>query len=1019
MDEVLKGTFSSNYPQDLKLAVIDRIVESVHAIEDKDAINNILKVCFNIIVNSKTDFDVSMTKRVLTAYTRAHPNEVSKFFYQKLTLAVEHGLFQQDEISEEKSVLLELIPHVLSLLRSSNTDNHFAQGILKSTVSCFLVEKSVYICAMLAEVLIQNWKEDIIVQKESDLIDKMIKMLCKFSLKVDSKTTGSPVQEISKRVCQANILSSLFSKIIGMNEKYVHFALKEIFMTMCQNDSPSSITMVPLLTSIPQKYAKFAAEAICGNQMIKDVNIDRVLCKLIDWLVWPASQKLDAWIITLCKTLLADRRRHTLVADIIKKKAVVVFNHMFCEVSRESALAVFSFMMMAYQHSPEIFHKVVPRFPSLFSLVEKDPKSSKEVLKLLAELAYTLVYIFPGYSDAYSDLLSAVKNYPQPSIADMKRWMLGSSVIKQDGSTLQIGSEQFRKPFFGKTGLINLGNTCYMNSVIQALYMLKSLRSKLLSMPLTATTEPLTYNLAKLFAFLLLSERPAISPNDFYRASRPPWFRPGAQQDCSEFLKHLIDILEREDKLRCDRQGNGDSCKTSNPKVNELFTGECKVDVKCMNCSAVSSRFEAFTDVPLAFPNAIDNQEREFSLKGGDISRGLSKAVSGNLSESEKKDVIETKKSSELSQPSMTFTFHSPRDLKDVQPPISEEKPLNLQDLLHSYLSTEMLHGQNQYRCDNCSSLQDAEQTHFLTKCPKYLILTLKRFTYNAKTHTRGKIMQNVQFPYILTVPNLIQTVNEQDSDNTAEIPLMRQECEMEVDSTSLDEECSNGGIESFKKTLPSISCKPVMRMNDAENKSYCLVSVIVHAGVSSESGHYYCYSRKNVSRPSERQLESRNVGPIDSTLDRSEGGSLPENTVYYSSTDVLGDDVNESVLKDDWYLFNDSLVTRVKAADLEKIQSNHPRDTPYVFIYEESCTDSPASTEEESEGLWTLEVESDNIEFRKDQRMTKRPLTDVLWQSKSRKWDEDRNDDSGGGSYGNCGGGFSSLGSNAGRFIY
>ena len=129
------------------------------------------------------------------------------------------------------------------------------------------------------------------------------------------------------------------------------------------------------------------------------------------------------------------------------------------------------------------------------------------------------------------------------------------------------------------------------------------------------------------FSCWLQFQRPAISPKDFYRASRPPWFRPGAQQDCSEFLKHLIDVLEREDKLRCERQGNSDSRKASNPNVNELFTGECKVDVKCMNCSAVSSRFEAFTDVPLAFPNAIDNQEREFPLKGEKLCKSIKTSI--------------------------------------------------------------------------------------------------------------------------------------------------------------------------------------------------------------------------------------------------------------------------------------------------------------------------------------------------------------------------------------------------------
>lgn len=46
----------------------------------------------------------------------------------------------------------------------------------------------------------------------------------------------------------------------------------------------------------------------------------------------------------------------------------------------------------------------------------------------------------------------------------------------------------------------------------------------------------------ELNAFLLCCcQRPAISPESFLSASWPPWFTPGAQQDCSEYLKYLLD----------------------------------------------------------------------------------------------------------------------------------------------------------------------------------------------------------------------------------------------------------------------------------------------------------------------------------------------------------------------------------------------------------------------------------------------------------------------------------------------
>ena len=339
--------------------------------------------------------------------------------------------------------------------------------------------------------------------------------------------------------------------------------------------------------------------------------------------------------------------------------------------------------------------------------------------------------------------------------------------------------------------------------------------------------------------------------------------------------------------------------------------------------------------------------------------------MNGDLPHSEKPDVLEAAKATDTSQAPKPFTFHSPRELQADPPPLMEEKPLNLQELLYSYLSTEVLHGQNQYRCDNCSSLEDAEQTHFLTMCPKFLILTLKRFTYDAKTHRRGKIMENVQFPYELTVP--ILSTSRRGQNIEAVVPNATDDCTMDCESTLVHCEDDDDMPPSLGDTCSSISLKPVLSVNSEENKSYSLVSVIVHAGVSSESGHYYCYCRSRASNGTEKQSEStHHVASVDTTLDKVDGNSSTEIQRKESKLDSLGANKIGEKLKDDWYLFNDSLVTRAKGSDLEKIQTNHPRDTPYVFIYEESSSDDTHSIKDEAVNLWALEVESDNNEFRK-----------------------------------------------------
>lgn len=109
-----------------------------------------------------------------------------------------------------------------------------------------------------------------------------------------------------------------------------------------------------------------------------------------------------------------------------------------------------------------------------------------------------------------------------------------------------------------RVGLVNLGNTCYMNSVLQALVMTKHFsRELLVSYPRISghtnnhnnngssgslKTE-LVLTIQKLLAQLLHSRRPELTPREVLHVTRPPSFLPGHQQDSSEFLSHLMDTL--------------------------------------------------------------------------------------------------------------------------------------------------------------------------------------------------------------------------------------------------------------------------------------------------------------------------------------------------------------------------------------------------------------------------------------------------------------------------------------------
>uniref|UniRef100_A0A7N6APF6 USP domain-containing protein n=1 Tax=Anabas testudineus TaxID=64144 RepID=A0A7N6APF6_ANATE len=918
MDKILEGLVSSNHSVPVKRAIVKKVVEAAEKEVTEEQCRALFTLTTRLILLGEDGFQKQIGFQVLEAYARYHRPEFECFFSKEFVLS----LLQQGygQLDHKDPAIIDYIHCCLRLLISCPSVLEIFSIIQVEVLRMVCERPEPALCARLG-TLLSDFVQCIPRDKSGVLFcQQLVRTISYFHC------FASQERELREYVGQVTKVSTLLQNIWKADPATLLPSLQEVFAIISSTD-PSfdpSIALASLVQHIPVQMITVLIKSLTTDQNVKDASMTKALCRMIDWLSWPLAQHVDTWVIALLKGLAAVQK-FTILIDVTLLKIELVFSRLWYPIVRQGALAVLSHMLLSFQHSPEAFHLVVPHVVHLVQSLRTDGLStSKAFLLQFTELIHCMMYQYSGFPDLYDHILEAIKDLPKPEEEKIKVVLNQSAWTSQSNSFASGLVRQAGKSETGKTGLVNLGNTCYMNSIIQTLFMATDFRRHVLSLQLNGSNT-LMKKLQLLFAFLAHTQRAAYAPRNFLEASRPPWFNVGSQQDCSEYLRFLLDRLHEEEKTlevlesakpkvsSPDDTNSKDQTGQTSPEeskessftlaetkpgndgrtlIERMFGGKLITGIRCMQCNCISEKEEPFTDLSLAFcPSATSHNgpqhegpsEEPKVLCQGSVNGGSEIAEAGSAK-------------------ALASNVHFV--------PMTNDPPLSVPDLVNYFLAPEILDEDNAYFCEKCNSLHRAEKTMKVVSAPEYLILTLLRFSYDAKCHVRRKILDNVTIPPLMRLPVHAPSTPSQCSSSSSS-PL-------QVDSPESSENLA-------KKLKPS-------QNDEDESVPYVLSSVVMHSGISSESGHYYSYGR-NINGADGTQHPANHFALKD--LGNGQAECSLSTCSALSIAPEQGDTLpNSGQEARDWLLFNDSRVTFTSFQSVQNITNRFPKDTAYVLMY-------------------------------------------------------------------------------------
>lgn len=343
-------------------------------------------------------------------------------------------------------------------------------------------------------------------------------------------------------------------------------------------------------------------------------------------------------------------------------------------------------------------------------------------------------------------------------------------------------------------GLENFGNTCYCNSVLQALYFCIPFRESLLEYYTNApklssssssfssssssslggssssdvNEDNLLMCLGELFNSISTQKKKSgvIAPRKFVQRLRKEneLFRGYMHQDAHEFLNYLLnnvaEILQKEQKeqKKLKEQKEAEEHHTGDSSEDRSQDGDMATDYSMNNNNGVN--YNNNNNTNSNHVNGIKLKKKK-KHKTTDPAVVQVKSYPNTEGGTFVHDIFEgtlTNETKCLSCESITSKDESFLDLS-----IDIEQHSSLTNCLAHFSSIEMLSRGDKFYCDKCCSLQEAQKRMKIKKLPKILVIHLKRFKFIEQIQQYKKLNHRVVFPLELILQNTSHDAEDPD----------------------------------------------------------------------------------------------------------------------------------------------------------------------------------------------------------------------------------------------------------------